>query len=186
VNLEQKLKFVLSAVSDDKTRPNLSKPYFDVERKALVATDGKRLHAVELSEGYSEALGMQGFKSCYIDILITKNDFVVKKSSLDLEFPPWRRVVPSYGFASIYDEDNNLRPKCFKLKLDTALEKRYEPSILMAKLGIAIDLDFFKPLSGFTWNVTTDDPQRAAVFLLDESEDLSTFAVIMPLSLKIE
>ena len=87
------------AVSNDETRHNLSRPYFD--GKAIVATDGHRIHFTEDAPELAADAGLT--EPTYLELAPKfrkterADQAILAGLDLNATFPNWRQIVPEEG-----------------------------------------------------------------------------------------
>ena len=165
--LETATRFIAAAVSRDATRYFMTSAYFDAAARALVATDGRRMHIVYLSEYECSAAGLT--TDTYVTFI--KQAPFIAPVKIDAQFPNWRKVLPDAAPRFTLDTDINS---------STGWQ-----SALAIKLQAILNIDHLKPLAGNDWRVTPGSAYYKAVrfdyYTNDDDASPRATCVIMPM-----
>lgn len=165
-----KLAFLNEAISTDKFRHDVDEAFWDAPNKRLAATDGRRLHIWNLSDGYEKAYKLPE-KPCYVKLMVKDNLIVPLEK--DERFPSIDRVIPKRNETLTAHFDRN----------DKDHHGRFLVSLFTATQNL-VNLEYLKPLFGQEWKITTQGIDKAMRF--DGADDLTKdlIAVIMPVDPK--
>jgi len=162
--------FLNAARSKDKTRYFMNEAYYDAEHKRLVATDGRRLHFLDLGEAEIKAYGLAA--SGYV--ALDEKRKAVSYIKVDGQFPNYVHVIPDY--APNMDDDKTP-------SLDTRDLDREAPIFLVREsvvLNLASLHDLKKGAEKWRFAFDPNDKKRRAVHFIAES-DTDIHAIIMPM-----
>jgi hypothetical protein len=169
----EKAIFVIKAMSDDFTRPNMCVVHVEGMRTGsrLVCTDGRRLHIVELD---------MKIPSGDYTPEVTKTTVFLRNAAGDIVFPNWKKVVPSAVNAkgSISFETSgmgNSSTKCAGMSI--AFSKVIE------KTGEVVNLRYLDDLPKTEWQVLSQGEKHKAIVFKRESKGKESIAVIMPMDI---
>jgi hypothetical protein len=162
--------FLNAARSKDETRYFMHEAYFDAEHKRLVATDGRRLHFLDLNDAEITAYGL--VDSGYV--ALDDKRMTVSYIKLDGQFPNYWRVIPDYA----PNMDDAKAPS-----LDTRDLDQSAPQFLVRE-SVVLNLAYLRDLKKGSekWRFAFDphDKKRRAVHFVAES-NYALHAVIMPM-----
>lgn len=162
--------FINAARSKDKTRYFMVEAYFDAEHKRLAATDGKRLHFLDLDSELISTLGLVA--SGYV--ALDEKRMTVSYVKLNGQFPNYVRVIPEYA----PDMNNKKAPSLDTRDLDISA-----PYFLVRE-SIVLNLAYLRDLKkgADKWRFAFDpiDKKRRAVHFIAESNYV-LHAIIMPM-----
>lgn len=163
--------FINSARSKDATRYFITEVYFDSEARRIVATDGYRLHFIELSEAEITAYGL--IDSGYVALDEKRNTITYIK--IDGQFPNYERVIPEYA----PDMEKENMPTLDTHDLDATAPK------FLVREKIVINLAFLRDLKkgAEKWRsaFNSSDKANRAVHFISEIDN-RLHAIIMPMS----
>ena len=167
--LEGKVKFVQAAVSKDTSRIYMCSAYYDHEARALVATDGLRLHIAYLSEYEAEQAGLK--ESTYVALL--KGAPFIATIKQDMQFPNWRRVTPESKPAFTLDT--------------TRFGGAGWESAFVLKARAVVHAKYLEPLAGEAWQVTPGANHTKAIRFdsfrsVSGGDVMQASCVIMPMA----
>ena len=151
--------FVCKGISDDETRFFMNFVY--CEENKLIATDGRRLHILELKENPFEFQD----KTFYRVLKATKSVVWLVEAFEEMQFPNWKRVMPEGEYKTI-EFVNSKRMESSTLSLASiyrhaAINIRYLQDLVLNEI----------------WEVRIFGKNKAFMFI---SNNMT--AVIMPLS----
>lgn len=157
----EKLAFVSDAIGKDLTRPYCTDAYYDAEKKRLSATDGRRLHAWNLSDEEVSAFRLSD--SSYVKIM--PKDGIVIPINKEYQFPMIDKVIPEssprhYFSPSAKDDGSSVVALCIKT-------------------GAIFNPEYFRKMLGHGWKVSYKDNMHAFRF---DHASWDAISVIMPKS----
>lgn len=162
--------FLNAARSKDQTRYFMSEVYFDAKENRLAATDGCRLHFLDLSDDAIAAYGLVA--SGYVALDEKRN--IITYVKLDGQFPNYTRVIPEYA----PNMDDDKAPSLDTRDLDISA-----PQFLVRE-SIVLNLAYLRDLKkgAEKWRFAFDphDKESRAVHFIAESNP-ALHAVIMPM-----
>lgn len=158
------LRFVAVAVSSDETRMGMN--YLKVEKNKIIATDGRRLHMVEIDPPVEPGL-YEVIKNNTRDIVIARDD------NPKTEYPNYDRVIPTDSaiYSCTFDGIRNLKrkPRDFA-KVSQMMYLFPEPT--------TFNLKYVEDIGFGPWRVEWRGASKGLVFRTTER-----MALIMPMQI---
>ena len=183
VKLTRKLiERTLKAVSTDKTRIQLTLGFWDNENKALVATDGKRLHflqGVVVDDFFSDI-----DVNCFVEL---QGNIVLLYDAGFALFPNWQRVVPGSEKLRVIEHYIAGRTQKNILGIDFSTKSEFEKNFsqLIILLGAPFDIGAVKDLIGGCYQIHKNiakDTILNPCLLVQEEKYYKFSAVFMPMT----
>lgn len=128
-------------VSKDYTRFFMAKPYIDMEKKKIIATDGRRIAIIDLTDSYIAAMSTGEITTGHYDLVkVDSKTFKLIPAGDCRQFPNWERVIPDYdNLKSIVDDSG--------LYLQGNMEKdSHKICTLIITIKQPINLDYLKAI----------------------------------------
>jgi hypothetical protein len=170
----------LRARSTDLTRYFLTLGYWDHDNKALVATDGRRLHI--LQGGDINDLFSDITENCFIE---RQGDMVILYDKSFGQFPNWQRVTPPDDTLQKIESIELATYTSLSLPLDLSDKKLFSKNIAYCffALNAAFQLEYMQDLIGGQYDLykVCDGDKHRAHKLVEDNRSYTFTAVLMPL-----
>lgn len=168
------LQFIMDGVSNDETRYYMNAPYWSHEDRALVSTDGRRMHILRMDDETATRYGLSLTESYYVRV-IPKENLILKSDKQEGQFPNWKRVEPNYPKPE--GEEKSLQMEG-KPKGGDSPESNFLRFCVNERT--IINPEYAKPLTGKKWTARTGGTEKAVEFLTVAMQG-ECKAIIMPM-----
>jgi len=171
--LAEVLATMKNVVARDPNKEAMTKPFYDAEKKAVVATDGRRMLVY-----YTD--GLESFtESGYITYEKASGTVFCDPDNAD-RFPAWWRVLPVIGEGN-YKKAVAIDPAGVFGRKSSPVPLHYYMTALLASEGLFINGAFFediKKISCYMDKVAFSDEKKTAPIVFTDSNVF--FYVVMP------
>jgi hypothetical protein len=161
----EKIQFVLRACERNSGKEFANVLHVENVRNGskLIATDGKRMHVVEISTRIKQG----NYKP-----IVTKDKIILGIPVLNVSFPNWERVVPT----------KVTRRGCVNIDNTAVYEYSRIYKSFTEMSGEKVNPNYLSDLTKKPWVVYCQSEKRKAILLKEHGAKRETYAVIMPLS----
>lgn len=165
-------KFVLKAMSEDRTRPAMCAVHVERTRSGsrLVCTDGRRLHVAEVTIRIAEG---------NYEPILTKSAVILKGPISDPDFPNWRKIIP---VKTIEKGTINLEKSALGKNTGMAGSLSLIHSQVVSKTGEIVNIRYLDDLQKKEWRVLSQEGKLKPILFQRSESGKDLVAVIMPMN----